>query len=106
MPLTSLNLQGCSGLAGDLTPLRNSKLTRLDLADCRRLASLKGIEDLPLKHVDVTGCDGLSAPEYERIKQVTTLESMKADSEDLALGILRAIVEARAKKQAEGAGGP
>ena len=105
VPLTSLNLQGCSGLAGDLTPLRNSKLTRLDLADCRRLA-LKGIEDLPLKHVDVTGCDGLSAPEYERIKQVTTLESMKADSEDLALGILRAIVEARAKKQAEGAGGP
>jgi hypothetical protein len=106
VPLTSLNLQGCSRLAGDLRPLADSKLTDLDLAGCPSLTSLAGIEKLPLKRLDITGCKALPAAEHERIKQVITLESLEADSKNVALAILRAIAEARAKQQAGGAGEP
>ena len=73
LPLTSLNLAGCTGLTGDLAALAGMELTHLNLAGCNNLQSLNGLEGLPLK--------SLSLPAVKSMRgNLTFLRRMKLTS--------------------------
>lgn len=71
LPLTSLSLSGCKGLAKEgVDHLRGMPLTHLDLRYCTDLpdGSLEGLRGMPLTSLDLSGCVMLSSAGLEPLR--------------------------------------
>jgi len=75
LPLRSLSLAQCSGLAGDLSALSGMPLATLNLSECTGLRGLRGLEGAPLRSLDLTDCTGLQDASALRGLKLTSLSA-------------------------------